>query len=185
MLLVLSLPFVCTAAAAQQPEEAVLYRDSVRVREAPRVAEDMVGYSIFDNLPSGVTVRHSPAVSVAIEARISENSQTLSDGYRIRIYFDNSKTSREESAREEARFRSVYPQYRTYRSFKNPFFKVTVGDFRTKSDAQIALSDISRLFPSSFIVKEKIKFPIIDLSCPVRIDTLKVPVDTMYLYTVE
>lgn len=187
ILLALAFNLVCAVAPAQELEvrDSIIYRDSLVIRESLRVAEDLEGYSIFDNIPEGVTVRHSAAIGAAIDNQILKNGQTLSDGYRIRIYFDNSRTSREESALEEERFHRMYPQYRTYRSFKNPFFKVTVGDFRTKSDAQIALSDIVRQFPSSFIVREKIKFPIIDLSCPLRVDTLKVPVDTLYIELAE
>jgi hypothetical protein len=63
------------------------------------------------------------------------------------------------------------PAYRTY---TNPYFKVTVGDFRTKSEAMELLSRIRSEFPSAFVVKENIEYPVVDKNNAVVVDTVKV-----------
>ena len=64
--------------------------------------------------------------------------------------------------------------HRAYRSYANPYFKVTVGDFRTKSEAMALLERIKYEFPSAFVVKENISYPIVDVNNAYVIDTVKV-----------
>ena len=61
-----------------------------------------------------------------------------------------------------------------YRTYTNPYFKVTVGDCRTKSEAMELLSRIKRNFPSAFVVKENIQFPVVDKDNAYIVDTVKV-----------
>jgi hypothetical protein len=49
-----------------------------------------------------------------------------------------------------------------------------VGDFRTKSEAMELLSRIKREFPSAFVVKESIEFPVVDKDNAFVVDTVKV-----------
>ena len=67
-----------------------------------------------------------------------------------------------------------------YRSYVNPYFKVTVGDFRTRSEAMQLLMEIKSDFPAAFIVKENINYPVIDKENAFIVDTVKVlrPLDT-------
>ena len=67
-----------------------------------------------------------------------------------------------------------YNDVAAYRSYVNPYFKVTVGDFRTKSEAMQLLQKIRGAFPSAFIVKENINYPVVDRERPVVEDTVRV-----------
>lgn len=123
-----------------------------------------LGRSIFDMMPStsrgdmaSVTIRQSPVVRGAMNRRIADNSVSTISGYRVRIFFSNGQTAREGSAAVAQRFSANYPGYAVYRSFVSPNFKVTVGDFRTKSEAMRLLSAVKRDFPAAFIVKEDIR----------------------------
>ena len=51
---------------------------------------------------------------------------------------------------------------------------MTVGDFRTKSEAMELLERIKHEFPSAFVVKENISFPVVDKEKAYVTDTLKV-----------
>jgi len=171
----LALCAVPAFAQVQEPAapEGYKYVDSVIYNAVPRVNEALSGKSIYDVMPSNVDVHQSSTLRGAMDAQIRKNRSTMTDGYRIRIYFDNKQNSREASSASEQRFKQRFPGYSTYRTFKNPFFKVTVGDFRTKADAQIALEKISREFPSAFIVREKMKFPVISDKVRVTTDTVR------------
>lgn len=171
---------VCAFAQVEEPAPAgYKYVDSVIYTPVPRVNETLAGRSIFDVLPWRVKLHQTPSVRNAVGTQIGKNRSAQTDGFRIRIYFDNKQNSREASAESEARFRKLFPGYNTYRTFQNPFFKVTVGDFRTKADAQVALQRISRVFPDAFIVKEKMKFPVISDQVRVTVDTVRmlVPIE--------
>ena len=176
----------CCAAFAQQPAaddtlaiepapEGYMYVDSVVYRQVPRYNEELEGQSIYEAL-GDVQANESYAVRKAVAKRVAENKgpEGEVDGYRIRIYFDNKQKSREESQEVIKRFKALYPGYNTYLKFNNPNFKVTVGDFRTKVDAQIALQKIIRDFPTAFIVKEKMRFPVVADKVRYCIDTVRV-----------
>ena len=60
------------------------------------------------------------------------------------------------------------------RIYANPYFKVTVGDFRTRSEAVRLLERIKGSFPSAFVVKENIEFPVVDKDNAYVVDTVKV-----------
>lgn len=150
--------------------------DSLVYVPVSQVNDTLVGQSIYDVLPRNVHVDESFMVHCAIDETVEENHKAMVDGFRIRIYFDNTQTAREESEQIYNRFRALYPAYNAYRVHVSPFFKVTVGDFRTKADAQKALKKIAMNFPSSFIVKEQMKNPMITDEASYRIDTVKVSI---------
>ncbi|MDR3297027.1 MAG: SPOR domain-containing protein [Prevotellaceae bacterium] len=81
------------------------------------------------------------------------------EGYRIRVYRDNSskasKTSQEIADALAVQFASVP----TYRDYTNPYFKVSVGDFRSKDEALRLLPRIKQLYPTAYIVTENIHLP--------------------------
>ena len=72
------------------------------------------------------------------------------------------------------RFEAKYHDIKAYRTYVNPYFKVTVGDFRTKSEAMGFLSRIVTEFPSAFVVKESIEFPVVDKDKAYIVDTIRV-----------
>ncbi len=135
--------------------------------QAPAVDSTLIGKNIFNLLPSrergakaDVTVHQSQSIQSALSKQISANSSRRVPGYRVRIFNDNKQTSRGASEAALNRFKGMYPGIAAYRTYTNPFFKVTVGDFRTKSEAMQLLQQIKGSFPSAFIVKESsINYP--------------------------
>lgn len=161
--------------------EGYRYVDSLIYIPAARYNESLMGKDIFEIMPQGVTVNQSEELRAAAELQIeaSSSNRLETDGYRIRIYFDNRQDAREASEKAQERSKRLFPGYSTYRTYIYPNFKVTVGDFRTKAEAQIALKEVARYFPSAFVVKERMKFPSITQDGLYTVDTLKVlvPVD--------
>ncbi len=80
-------------------------------------------------------------------------------GYRIRISSKLGSSAREESQSAKARFYELFPEIPIYREYDSPYFKVYVGDFRSKIDALADFKRIERYFPSAFIVPDKINYP--------------------------
>ena len=180
VLLILAGALLAAAGLKAQTTEHVdslEYEDSLVYRQLPRVNEELEGMTIYQAL-GDVSVEENYKVRQAVSRQVEANKgpEGEVDGYRIRIYFDNKQKSREESQEVMARFKALHPGYNVYLKFNNPNFKVTVGDFRTKVDAQIALKEIIKAFPSAFIVKEKMRFPLVSDKVRYVIDTVKVPV---------
>ncbi len=80
-------------------------------------------------------------------------------GYRIRIFNDIGSDARENSQKVKADFFDKFPEIPVYREYDNPYFKVYVGDFRTKIDAMKEFKRIKQYFPASFIVPDEINYP--------------------------
>ena len=108
---------------------------------------------------STVTIRQSNHITNTVNNYIANASKKRLNGFRVRIFFDNKQDAREISLNLENSFRELYPGVGVYRTYTNPYFKVTVGDFRNRSDAMRLFKEIERVYPSAFIVREQINFP--------------------------
>ncbi|MBN1119028.1 MAG: SPOR domain-containing protein [Bacteroidales bacterium] len=80
-------------------------------------------------------------------------------GYRIRIFSQSGPNASSEFEQTKARFTSSYDDVEIHQSFDYPFYKIYVGDFRTRSDAMKVLVRIEKQFPDAFIVQTKINYP--------------------------
>ena len=132
--------------------------DSLVYRPASAVDTLLVGKNILDIMPkkdSGavatVNVHQSDTLSASLREHVTANATRTMSGYRVRIFFDNKQTARVASEETLKRFESMYHDVVAYRTYANPYFKVTVGDFRTKSEAMALLERIRYEFPSAFV----------------------------------
>lgn len=155
--------------------------DSVIYRPVAAVDTTLVGKDVFLLMPSremgskaGVKITQTDMVASAMRRQVAENESRALSGYRVRIFFDNRQTARVESEETLKRFESLYHDVAAYRTYANPYFKVTVGDFRTRSEAVRLLERIKGSFPSAFVVKENIEFPVVDKDNAYVADTVKV-----------
>lgn len=124
-----------------------------------QVDSALLGRDIFSVLPGHVIVRQDPAVREALARQVESNAERNYSGFRIRLYFASNRTAREESAAVIRRFDTMYPNIQAYRTYASPNFKVTVGNFRTRLDAEALLRKLKADFPDAFIVRERFKYP--------------------------
>lgn len=169
------------ALSAQTVPEGYELVDSVVYRPVSAVDTTLAGKDIFLLMPSAqagddadVKVNQSDNVTSSMREHIAANSKRTISGYRVRIFFDNKQTARTESENTLKKFNGLFPDVMAYRIYANPYFKVTVGDFRTKSEAMALLTRIKGDFPSAFVVKENIEYPVVDADNAVVADTVKV-----------
>ena len=161
--------FISSSLFAQNQEvvqsQALQQQDTVTVTQpmAPLADSSLVGTSIFQllgrNAGGKVAVNQPQEFEQAYNTYVSGNKDRKRNGYRIRLFFDNKQTARVESDELEKEFQLQFPQIPTYRSYTNPFFKVVVGDYRTKSDAIRELGKILPFYPKAIVVREAIFFP--------------------------
>lgn len=107
-----------------------------------------------------VTISQDIRVSNLIYNHIEQNKRKAGvPGYRIRIFNDIGSDARENSQKVKADFFDKFPDIPVYREYDNPYFKVYVGDFRTKIDAMKKFKRIKHYFPAAFIVPDEINYP--------------------------
>jgi hypothetical protein len=78
-------------------------------------------------------------------------------GYRVQFF---SGSNRREAFRAQEQFQEMYPEYRTYISYKEPNFKVKAGDFRSRLEASKLMQQLRSQFSSLFILSERINPPL-------------------------
>ncbi len=94
---------------------------------------------------------------------LNRSNQTL-DGYRIQIFFDAGNYSRSNAYRVRDEFLSRSPDstIAVYVSYKEPYYRVRAGDFRTRMEAEGFLKRIKPDFPNAFLIRDQINLPKID-----------------------
>lgn len=154
--------------------------DTVIFIPSLRVDTTLAGKNIFYLMPSAskgdaadVRIYQSASIVSAMNKSFESNISRPYTGYRVRIFFDNRQSARQDSEQMVETFEKMYPGIPAYRSYVNPYFKITVGDFRTKSEAMSFLQRIIGAFPKAFIVKENIEYPVLDTDSLVRADTVR------------
>ncbi len=80
-------------------------------------------------------------------------------GYRILIYMGSGQEARKEADQVRAGFIRLYEDVTRYTRFEYPYFKVYVGDFRTKSEALKFLKQIEGVYPDAFVRDDIVAFP--------------------------
>jgi len=137
----------------------------LQAQEMPADSTEQPHINIFTllNMPNydgyTVSLHQSDLIKQLVDKYIVRNYTKKTQGFRVRIFFDNSQKARQRVYEIEAAFKELYPNVPTYLSYQDLYFKVTVGDFRNRTDAMRFLTGIQRNYPGAYIVKENINFP--------------------------
>ena len=84
-------------------------------------------------------------------------------GFRIQIFFDSGNNSKNSAVAAMNEFKAKYPDVEAYLMYHEPNYKIRVGDFRCRMDAQRFLHKISGEYENAFIVKDdEINLPDLD-----------------------
>lgn len=83
-------------------------------------------------------------------------------GFRIQVFSGSQKqTAKDEVYSRERKIRNRFPEYGTYVTFNSPFWKLRVGDFADRYDAEEAMNAIKRGCPEYsndlYIVPDNVK----------------------------
>lgn len=69
-------------------------------------------------------------------------------GYRIQVYYGNETKARS----LQKKFRVIFPEVYTKLDYDQPYWKVLVGNYRTKLDADKAMLKFSEKFSSLIVI---------------------------------
>lgn len=111
-----------------------------------------------------VEIYQDVRVSELVEKNIQYNeNQKGIPGYRIQIFFDSGNNARNKANIIKSEFMSKYPKIEAYLIFQEPNFKVRVGDFRIRIDAERFEKILQTNYQGSFVVIDEINLPKLDV----------------------
>jgi hypothetical protein len=93
------------------------------------------------------------------ELLLSNPDHSGIDGYRVQIFFESGNKSSDAAREIMEEFEEKYPDYRAYLTWKAPNFRVRVGDFRSRMEAEGFLQRLLKDYPNAWVIKDKINFP--------------------------
>jgi len=85
---------------------------------------------------------------------------TLIDGYRIQIFFAESRTI---TQTQKATFINLYNEQKAYIDYLAPNYRIRVGNFRTKLQAEKFKQELISTYPTSIVLKDKIELPLLSI----------------------
>lgn len=110
-----------------------------------------------------VTIKQDSRIHYLVNKHIKLNeSQGTIEGWRIQIYNSSGKESKEEAKKVREKFLSKFPEVGAYLIYQPPYFKIRVGDFRTRQDGFALYKEVSKSFPVLYFVPDNINFPELD-----------------------
>ena len=83
------------------------------------------------------------------EKRKINGSITINDRYKVQIFNGDSENSKKQLMAFKREFNTLDSTI----IFSTPLYKVWVGNFKTRIEAERSLIDIKKKFPNSFLVK--------------------------------
>jgi len=107
-----------------------------------------------------VTILGDKGVESLVAKHISFNESVKGfPGYRIQIYFESGNYSKNKAFGEKGKFMSRFPEVSAYVIFQEPYYKVRVGNFRNKLEAESFKQRIKEQWPEAYIIKDDIELP--------------------------
>lgn len=115
---------------------------------------------IEDTLHNGVIVEKDIRLTL-IEAKKAEINKKASDarrtakGFRIQVLNTSDRT---EVLNAKSRLLALYPEHKTYLLYQSPYFKLRIGNFTQRSEADALRRELGKMFPTGvFIIPAEIE----------------------------
>lgn len=113
------------------------------------VADPLIG--IMQRNRKGTNITATSERNKPVDKATATRTTTM--GFRVQIY---SGADRSEAYAEQARFKTLYKGIDTYITYEEPNYRVKVGDFRSRSEAQALMQGLRRQFSNVFVFTEEI-----------------------------
>lgn len=87
------------------------------------------------------------------------NADNTIEGFRIQIFMESGNDAVEHANITMEEFKAKYPDIPIYLIFGQPYYRLRVGDFRTRLEAEKAYQTLSKEYKKAFITSDKIQLP--------------------------
>ncbi len=116
----------------------------------PKKVENRTNNASNAPLPMNVNAR----VDAVLDTMANRNKNIrYIQGYRIQLYVGN---SRKEADEAKSFMYSRFPELNAYMTFAQPTFRLKVGDFMNKMDAERYHSQMKEMYSASMIIPDRI-----------------------------
>lgn len=122
--------------------------------------------TIFSNLvaqnsdESGPVVVSDVRIDRLVQLHIEHNKKhPVFQGYRIQILMASGNDALDITEEAKTNFLKRHPDIPAYLTFDEPGYRVRVGDFRTRLEAEKFLEKINRKYPGAWVIQDYINFP--------------------------
>ena len=111
--------------------------------------------SANDLFAQGVTIHKDPRLDLLISKQVElnkvvylENNRT-GNGFRVLVINTN---DRSKAIEVKSKMMTEFPDHKTYLVYQSPYFKIQVGNFRERKEAEALRKKIIRYYPTGVIV---------------------------------
>lgn len=108
-----------------------------------------------------IVVHKDPRLDLLVKKQIeinevtTRNSRRSASGYRIQVISTNNRTKALEA---KTKIYQRFPELKSYLMYQSPFFKLKVGNFLDRQEAEDYLQDIILLFPTGvYVVRDMVE----------------------------
>jgi hypothetical protein len=101
-----------------------------------------------------VTFAQDSRVNTLVSRSIEFNKIASVEGFRINIFFQSGNHSRNSAVSAQNNFSLRFPNMKSYVSFEEPYFRVNVGNFRTRLEAAAVLENLKAAYPQAHVVRD-------------------------------
>jgi hypothetical protein len=109
----------------------------------------MTTQNIFSQTKKSNIEQDEKIEKLLLEKRKNNSAITINDKFKIQIFFGNI----EESKKTLTSFKKDFPQTDGTIIFSNPSYKVWVGSFKSKIEAEKTIIAIKKKYPSAVIIE--------------------------------
>ena len=98
------------------------------------------------------------------EVSTNKKSYVKTNGFRIQVFMSNdSKTARKELSDKGSLVKKIFPEIFIYTGYTAPNWRLLVGDFRTKEEADVFKQKMLQLIPElgkeMYVIPDKVNIP--------------------------
>jgi Skp family chaperone for outer membrane proteins len=116
-------------------------------------AQDSTGWRMADS--GSVVVHRDPRLDLLVKKQIQYNDEITRDarknqkGFRILVINTN---KRDEALAAKSKVYSHFPELKSYLVYQSPYFKLKVGNFKERKDAEDYQKKLQAYFPSGVFI---------------------------------
>ena len=115
---------------------------------------------------SSIVIHKDPRVDMLVKKQVQINEVTTRDarrniaGYRLQVI---NTSDRNAAISAKTKIYQLYPELKAYLLYQAPYFRLRVGNFRDKEEAEEYRKLLSKEFPNSvFLVRDTIEIKLSD-----------------------
>jgi len=151
----------CTFTAFAQSGDKTIIEDL----NSPKLGQGKIKVMQDETIEGIVAVRQAGNVADTTKALgvIDPTAEyTKVKGYKIQVFSgNNQQQSKREAEYKQSQVRGAYPDMETTVSFHSPFWRLRVGNFLKREDAEAVLKEMKSTFPSfgreMYVVSDVVK----------------------------